>query len=324
MLGWVRKLLAGNADTESEDPTQPQQIFRPEVTSPPDYVPPQDGHRFLALDVETANGDPASICQIGIAACSPDGTITTFGTLINPRTTFSGANINIHGIRPEHVIGKPSFDVVIKALLPVLTQSTVFQHSSFDRTAINAACESYRIPILQIRWQDSVKIAQRAWPEFKGNGGHGLAHLKKALDLKFNHHNALEDARAAAQVVLLAERHTKMNFEEILAPRRKVYAPPVKAEGDEKGALFGQIACFTGALSISRENAAEHAARAGITVKANVTSKTTLLIVGDQDLSVLAGHSKSTKHRKAEQMAAEGHCIRIIGESEFLALVARE
>ena len=54
-------------------------------------------------------------------------------------------------------------------------------------------------------WFDSVKIARKTWPEFKGKGGHGLGHLKTALGLEFQHHDAGEDARAAAEVVLKAE-----------------------------------------------------------------------------------------------------------------------
>ena len=46
------------------------------------------------------------------------------------------------------------------------------------------------------------------------------------------------------------------------------------------------------------------------------------LVVGDQDLNVLAGHTKSSKHRKAEDMQSAGHPIRIIGESSFKSLVA--
>ncbi|WP_306456108.1 hypothetical protein [Octadecabacter ascidiaceicola] len=38
-----------------------------------------------------------------------------------------------------------------------------------------------------------------------GNGGHGLANLKKVLGLQFKHHDAGEDARAAAEVTLKAE-----------------------------------------------------------------------------------------------------------------------
>ena len=52
-------------------------------------------------------------------------------------------------------------------------------------------------------------------------------------------------------------------------------------------------------------------------VNATVTNHTTHLVVGDQDHSVLAGHTKSSKHRKAEQMCDAGHQIRIMSEAEF-------
>lgn len=72
-----------------------------------------------------------------------------------------------------------------------------------------------------LRWSDSVVIARRAWPELKGRGGHGLANLKKTLSLKFHHHDAGEDARAAALVVLHAEAHLAMPFEALIIPARK-------------------------------------------------------------------------------------------------------
>ena len=56
-------------------------------------------------------------------------------------------------------------------------------------------------------WRDSVQVARRAWPELKGNGGHGLSMLKKHLGLQIKHHDAGEDARTSAEVVLHAESH---------------------------------------------------------------------------------------------------------------------
>jgi DNA polymerase-3 subunit epsilon len=61
------------------------------------------------------------------------------------------------------------------------------------------------LPILKSFWSDSVAIARKAWPDLRGNGGHGLGNLKKVLGLNFRHHDAGEDARAAAEVVLQAE-----------------------------------------------------------------------------------------------------------------------
>jgi DNA polymerase-3 subunit epsilon len=66
---------------------------------------------------------------------------------------------------------------------------------------------------------------------------------------------------------------------------------------------------------------ADLAASVGCQVAAGVTKKTTILVVGDQDISKLAGHEKSAKHRKAELLVAEGYPIRIIRETDFKALV---
>ena len=54
-----------------------------------------------------------------------------------------------------------------------------------------------------------------------------------------------------------------------------------------------------------------------------MTKDTTLLVVGDQDLRVLHGHEKSSKHRKAEMLIAQGQSIRILGESDFRRIVLR-
>lgn len=68
--------------------------------------------------------------------------------------------------------------------------------------------------------------------------------------------------------------------------------------------------------------AASIAARAGSAVRDSVSRDTTLLVVGDQDIRKLDGHSKSSKHRKAEALVEGGGAIRIIGEGDFLRLVA--
>jgi DNA polymerase-3 subunit epsilon len=39
-------------------------------------------------------------------------------------------------------------------------------------------------------------------------------------------------------------------------------------------------------------------------------------------MSTLAGHDKSSKHRRAEELLLEGHEIKILGETEFLELIA--
>ncbi|MDO5759142.1 MAG: 3'-5' exonuclease, partial [Rhodobacterales bacterium] len=185
----------------------------PVATSAPKAVPiqkarvtpfPKGPFRFFALDVETANNDRGSICQIGVACVRPDNSIETWMTYVDPRVD-RWVFTYLHGISARTVQGAPTFAEVLPVLKNALNGATVYQHSGFDRSAVAAACGSCGLPIPQWGWRDSVQVARAAWPELRGNGGHGLASLKQHLGLVFDHHDAGEDARAAAEVVLCAE-----------------------------------------------------------------------------------------------------------------------
>lgn len=315
-MNFLKKLFGGKDDSSAL-------AEKPDVSLKASGLLDQ-AFRFIAVDVETANSDVSSICQLGLACVKNDGTITPISVLVDPETTFDSFNIDLHGIDERQVTGQANFENVIQNFRAFLDRHLLVQHSTFDRRAINAACERYSLPVPNFRWHDSVTIARHAWPELKGNGGHGLANLKTVLDLDFNHHDAGEDAKAAAMVVLLAERDLGQSFDRILTSHsRKTnnFERSLAVEGNQSGPLYGHVACFTGSLSMSRAQASTTAAGAGITVKSSVTKKTTLVIVGDQDLTVLNGHEKSSKHRRAEELIGGGQSIRILSESEFLSLV---
>ena len=54
---------------------------------------------FVALDVETANTDVGSICQIGLAAYEDGTLIREWVSLIDPEEKFSYFNIQVHGLK---------------------------------------------------------------------------------------------------------------------------------------------------------------------------------------------------------------------------------
>ena len=165
---------------------------------------PKGLFRFFALDVETANNGRGSICQIGVACVRPDNSIDTWMTYVDPQVDH-WVFTYLHGISARTVQGAPTFADVLPILRDALDGATFYQHSGFDRSAIAAACGNSGLPVPQWQWRDSVQVARAAWPELRGNGGHGLASLKQHLGLTFDHHDAAEDARAAAEVVLRAE-----------------------------------------------------------------------------------------------------------------------
>ncbi len=176
-------------------------------------------YRFVAFDVETASSAAQSICQVGLACVDHFGRIDTFSLLVNPRCAYSAFNTQLHGIHAGMTAAAPDFREVMEVLLPLMAGQPIVQHSTFDQRAVNAAAAHYGLEEPPLVWVNSVTIARKAWPEWKGQGGHGLAHLKKQLALEFKHHDAGEDARAAAQVVLLAEERLGRALVERLMPK---------------------------------------------------------------------------------------------------------
>lgn len=158
--------------------------------------------------------------------------------------------------------------------------------------------------------------------------GYGLANVADFIGHSFTHHDALEDAIAAGMVMVRAVQDSGLSLEEwVTRIGKPIHLDPitghqVKRIGDPAGLFAGETIVFTGALNISRTEAADLAARTGCNVGAGVTKKTTLLVVGDQDLDKLAGKEKSAKHLKAESLIRNGASIRILAESDFMEMIS--
>lgn len=292
---------------------------------------------FIALDVETANPDMASICQIGAAIFDDAGKVAfELSLLINPEDYFDFMNVNVHGIDEEVVENSPNFPEVYEQLKALLEGGITVCHTNFDRNSIARVCDKYDLPLINTIWLDSAHAVRWAWDEFS-QSGYGLKNMAQVIGYEFKHHNALEDAKAAGHIFLATIEKSGTGLDKWVeylgrpsdwtpsqGSRRnpfKRYETVQKMDGNPDGELFGEVIVFTGSLTIPRSQAAKIAADAGCSVTSGVTKNTTLLVVGDQDVSRLVGHEKSSKHRKAEDLITKGQSIRILKESDFKRLL---
>ncbi len=280
--------------------------------------------RFVAVDVETANARMRSICQIGLVIFEDGREVAAESHLIDPGEEFDWINVSIHGIAAEHVVGKPRLPEIHNWLSGHINDAIVVSHTHFDRTSISQALAHHELPAVTSQWLDSAKVARRAWAQF-ATSGYGLSNVAKEFGITFNHHDALHDARTCGLILQRAMDETGLSLEQWF-DRCKLGISGVPRgretrDGNGDGPLVGETIVFTGALTVPRREAADLAHVAGGRVDAGVTKETTILVVGDQDLDRLAGQEKSTKHRKAEQMAKNGQSIRFLVESDFMALV---
>jgi DNA polymerase-3 subunit epsilon len=281
---------------------------------------------YIAVDVETANSDYSSLCQIGLARFENGMVVETWNSLINPEEHFDQFNIELHGIDEKMVKDAPTFVEVYEQLKSWMTEQVSIHHMPFDLIAITRACDKYDLPSLDTVWLDSAKITRRTWEQFAYKG-YGLASISELLNIEFKQHDALEDAIAAGKVVFEACKLKGLTIQEWVERVNKpinLYkegSATIKLEGNPEGTFYGENVVFTGTLSLPRLEASKLAADLGCTVTNSVSKNTTMLIVGFQDSYKLGGYEKSTKHRKAEELVKKGQQIKIFSEDDFRKIV---
>jgi DNA polymerase-3 subunit epsilon len=284
---------------------------------------------FISVDVETANPDHASICQIGIV-CFREGQLAEqWESLINPEDYFDDMNVFIHGIDESDVEDAPKLTEVYDNIVRYFSGNVVVSHTSFDRIAFNRAFAKYDLTPPDCKWLDSAKVVRRAWTEFS-HKGYGIANVSNKLGIQFKPHVAQEDARAAGEILIQAIKTSGISLDGWFDRVKKPINPAqqtrtrISKEGNPEGPLFGEVVVFTGALQIPRHDAVDIASEIGCQVESGVNRLTTMLVIGDQDIRKLAGHEKSKKHRKAEELMSKGQTIRLLTESDFRQLIAVE
>ncbi len=171
---------------------------------------------FNAIDVETANADPSSICQIGIVRIRDGEIKEQLSVLVNPEQGFNAANIRLHGIDEAKVRASETLPQAAARLCSLLEGTVLVSHTSFDQAALDGAMRRYQLAPILASWLDSALIARSAWPERYRHRRASLAIVAGDLGIIFRHHDAEEDARAAAEIVLRACRQTGLGVDEWL------------------------------------------------------------------------------------------------------------
>ena len=156
---------------------------------------------FNAIDVETANRTRASICQIGIAQVQVGKISRAASFLVNPEEPFESFQTSIHGINEEAVCEAETMLSIHPRLCRLIEGAPLASHSQFDKQALEKAASKYGLTMPEIRWLDTGRVARTAWPDRYDGNGWGLKKIAEDLGITFLHHDAAEDARAAAEIL---------------------------------------------------------------------------------------------------------------------------
>lgn len=326
------KAIEAQSSVERDSPASPVGSQAPRVGIPnaprPDFEElERDPSAFIAIDVETANRRRSSICQIGLVVVSAGQIIWSLEALIDPEQSFDTKHTEIHGIDAHTVAKCITFPEFLQRHADLFEANIpVFSHSRFDEQAFQQACEQYDIRLPPKRWGDTLAIAQCHWAGL--SGGHRLENLMHHLRYDFNHHNALADATAAAEVLLTVLRETSKGIDHWLTTKPKTQAgkrspasPTIQLD-PLPGVLAGEVVLFTGELSLTRDRYKELATLAGASIVGQYSQRVTLVVKGHQDPSRTRGRNgMSRTEQRVEEALMSGRSITCLDEAGFRGLL---
>ena len=303
---------------------------------------------FVALDLETANMDRSSICQIGITEVV-DGVIQPSKSwLVQPEGNYYDPfNIEIHGIKPEDTANSPSFPEVWKEVYPYLKDKIVVAHNtSFDMYALRDAFDNYQMEYPSFDYFCTLRIARYI---VKGCYSYSLDVVLDYLGIEFEgHHKADNDSLGCAKLLLkclemdgstLEDLESKYNFHRgkfapntfiaHLAKKNKLTKTELLDSleehpelADEGNYFYGKNVCFTGTCIYgTRKKLLQKIKDIGGIPSDSVTKKTDVLVVGQQDYRVVGADGMSKKQIKALSLLDKGQDIEILSEREFLSRI---
>ncbi len=160
--------------------------------------------RWAAIDFETATRSRTSACAVGVVLVDDGEIVDERGWLIRPPgNRYEPFNTRIHGIEPEHTATKPAFDEIWPLVDELVGDRMLLAHNApFDKGVLLRSCEHTSAPLRDHAFACTVSLSRRAWPDF---GYYNLKAVCSELGVELvNHHDAVADARACAEIAVQA------------------------------------------------------------------------------------------------------------------------
>ena len=158
---------------------------------------------FAAIDFETANEQPSSVCSVGVVIVRGGQIVDSYYSLIHPEPEYyQWFCRRVHGLGPEDTDGAPVFPYVWEKIAPLVEGLPLVAHNSrFDEGCLKAAFQVYQMDYPDYRFYDTLAASRRAFGCSLPN--HQLQTVAAACGFDLaNHHHALADAEACAHIAM--------------------------------------------------------------------------------------------------------------------------
>jgi DNA polymerase III subunit epsilon len=160
---------------------------------------------FTAIDFETANSNSASACSVGLVKVRDGVVVDETGWLIRPPAgydSFNEWNTRIHGIMAPDVAGALLWSEQLADLVAFADGDALVAHNAgFDMGVIKAACAASYLDCPDFSYLCSLRVARKTY----NLDSYRLPVAAMAAGFEgFHHHDALDDSRACAAIMIHA------------------------------------------------------------------------------------------------------------------------
>jgi DNA polymerase III subunit epsilon len=160
---------------------------------------------FTAIDFETANSNSASACSVGLVKVRDGVVVDETGWLIRPPAgydSFNEWNTRIHGIIAPDVAGALLWSEQLADLVAFADGDALVAHNAgFDMGVIKAACAASYLDCPDFSYLCSLRVARKTY----NLDSYRLPVAAMAAGFEgFHHHDALDDSRACAAIMVHA------------------------------------------------------------------------------------------------------------------------
>ena len=156
--------------------------------------------RLAGLDFETANEWPSSVCSVGVVVVRGGCVVERLYSLIHPEPEYYPFCYRVHGIGACDMEDADEFPAIWPDLRDMLLSAdyVVIHNAPFDLGHLRALLSLYGLPPVRFPYVCSLAASRRALPEL---ASHSLNCVAAYFDIRFRHHNALEDALTCAKIL---------------------------------------------------------------------------------------------------------------------------
>ena len=155
---------------------------------------------YVVFDLETTGFSAMEdrIIEIGAVKVTNGEIVDSYSTFVNPGVPIPFEITNLTGISDDMVLGSPEIDVILPEFLAFIGDAALVAHNaSFDVGFVEQNCQNLGIE-KQFTYLDTVALARVLLPTL---AKYKLNIVAKALNISLeNHHRAVDDAKATAEI----------------------------------------------------------------------------------------------------------------------------